>query len=137
MSIADRKILVVDDNTDVRELIVFVLDQGGFATHSAKDGPSALAVINEIPLDLILLDVMMPGMSGLEVLHDIRRPSRDINQQVPTVMISAMAQAQDLEEAMSSGATSYIVKPFRPNVLLQRVKELLNHTGENTELTRS
>jgi CheY-like chemotaxis protein len=132
-----RKILVVDDNTDVRELIVFVLDQGGYITHSAKDGPSALEVIDEIPLDLVLLDVMMPGMSGLEVLQDIRRSGRELNQEVPTVMISAMAQAQDLEEAMSSGATSYIVKPFRPNVLLQRVTDLLNKSSEITELTHS
>jgi CheY-like chemotaxis protein len=137
VKLAERQILVVDDNTDVRELIIFVLDQEGFVTHSAKDGPSALEVINQTPLDLILLDVMMPGMSGLEVLQDIRRQDRDLNQKVPTVMISAMAQAQDLEEAMSSGATSYIVKPFRPNVLLQRVTDLLNQTGEMTELARS
>lgn len=125
---------MVDDNTDVRELILFVLDEGGYITHAAKDGPSALAVIDEVPLDLVLLDVMMPGMSGIEVLRDIRRARREVNREVPTVMISAMAQTQDLEEAMSSGATSYIVKPFRPHVLLQQVTDLLSQTEKKMEL---
>lgn len=134
MGDSTRKILVVDDNTDVRELILFVLDEGGYTTLAAKDGSSAIEVLNEVPVDLVLLDVMMPGMSGIDVLRDIRRAERELNREVFTVMISAMAQAQDLEEAMAAGATSYIVKPFRPHALLQQVSELLSQTKEKSEL---
>jgi len=137
MSHAGGHILVVDDNTDVRELIVFILDEGGYQTLPAKDGPSALALLDEVPMDLVLLDVMMPAMSGIEVLEDIRRPDRALNRDVPVVMISAMAQNQDLEEAMSSGATSYVVKPFRPHVLLEKVAELLGGSKDMKELIHS
>ncbi|MCX6430131.1 MAG: response regulator [Actinobacteria bacterium] len=137
MSHGARQILVVDDNTDVRELIVFILDEGGYRTLPAKDGPSALALINEVPVDLVLLDVMMPAMSGIEVLEDIRQPDRVLNRDVPVVMISAMAQNQDLEEAMAAGANSYVVKPFRPHVLLEKVAELLGGSKDMKELVRS
>lgn len=75
MSQDSRRILVVDDNQDVRDLVVHILSADGFHVYSAVDGDNALAILNSNPVDLVLLDVMMPGKSGLEVLAEIRSGS--------------------------------------------------------------
>ena len=121
-----EKILVVEDNKDVRELIAFILSKEDYVLYEANDGLSALAMAREIMPRLILLDVMMPGISGLEVLQEIRRDKNKKVNQALVVMITAKSQPKDIETALSYGATSYVIKPFRPAALVEKVQRLLH-----------
>lgn len=120
-----EEILVVEDNQDVRELIMAILSEEGYVLHAAHDGTSALAIAREIKPKLILLDVMMPGISGLEVLQEIRRDKDKGVRDALVVMITAKSQPQDIETALLYGATSYVIKPFRPAALIEKVHRLL------------
>ena len=121
-----EQILVVEDNKDVRELITYILSKEGYVLHEAHDGLSALAMAREFTPKLILLDVMMPGISGLEVLQEIRRDKdRNVNEAL-VLMITAKSQPEDIETALLYGATSYIIKPFRPAALIEKVYRLLH-----------
>ena len=121
-----KQILVVEDNRDVREFISFVLAKEDYILHEAHDGLAALALAREFKPDLILLDIMMPGISGLEVLQEIRR-DKDLEVRGALVLIiTAKSQPQDIETALMHGATSYLIKPFRPAALVEKVYRLLH-----------
>ena len=119
-------ILVVDDNDDIRGLLLLVLEKEGYEVHIAVDGEEALEKAQLIKPDLILLDVMMPKLSGLEVLSALRKHSDKKISEVPVMMITAKSALADVDQAGLWGATSYIVKPFRPLDLRQKVLDLLN-----------
>lgn len=121
----EKRILVVDDNQDVRELVLHILSADGFHVFSAADGESALAILHSNLVDLVLLDVMMPGKSGLEVLSEIRTGSKKSIQEIPVVMMTAKSTVEDIDLALSLGATSYIVKPFRGTSIREKVRALL------------
>jgi len=121
-----EQILVVEDNKDVRELITFILAKEGYVLHEAHDGLSALAIAREFKPKLILLDVMLPGISGLEVLQEIRRDKNKGVGEALVLMITAKSQPQDIETALLFGATSYVIKPFRPAALVEKVQHLLH-----------
>ena len=121
----NQLILVVDDNQDIRDLISLILEEEGYSVISAEEGTSALALINEKEPTLVLLDVMMPGISGLEVLRQLRASKRSQVSQTPVIMITAKSQSTDIDEALEAGATSYIVKPFRADALLEKVQSFL------------
>ena len=118
-------ILVVDDNQDIRDLISLILEEEGYSVISAEEGASALALIKEKEPTLVLLDVMMPGISGLEVLRQLRASKRSQVSQTPVIMITAKSQSTDIDEALELGATSYIIKPFRADALLEKVQSFL------------
>ena len=121
-----KSILVVDDNEDIRNLLTLVLENEGYLVTQGVDGGECLEIIQDKPFDLILLDVMMPGLSGIEVLKAIRgNKDKKINQ-LPICMITAKSSIEDIDEALEHGATSYIVKPFRPIALAEKVNALLN-----------
>jgi DNA-binding response OmpR family regulator len=126
MSQEVQKVLVVDDNQDVRELIVHILNADGFHVYAAIDGENALAILNSNPVDLVLLDVMMPGMSGLDVLKEIRTGSNKKIREVPVMMITAMSSTDDVDQALAIGANSYVVKPFRGTTIREKVRKILN-----------
>jgi DNA-binding response OmpR family regulator len=126
MSQEVQKVLVVDDNQDVRELIVHILNADGFHVYSAIDGENALAILNSNPVDLVLLDVMMPGMSGLDVLKEIRTGSNKKIREVPVMMITAMSSTDDVDQALAIGANSYVVKPFRGTTIREKVRKILD-----------
>lgn len=126
-----RKILVVDDNQDIRELVMHILDADGFHVFSAADGENALAILKSNQMDLILLDVMMPGTSGLELLMEIRTGSLKSHREVPVIMITAMATTEDIDKALAIGANSYIVKPFRGALIREKVRLILNLPTSN------
>ena len=126
MSQEVQKVLVVDDNQDVRELIVHILNADGFHVYAAVDGENALAILNSNPVDLVLLDVMMPGMSGLEVLKEIRTGSNKKVREVPVMMITAMSSTDDVDQALAIGANSYVVKPFRGATVREKVRKILD-----------
>ncbi len=121
----NQLILVVDDNQDIRDLISLILEEEGYSVISAEEGTSALALIKEKEPTLVLLDVMMPGISGLEVLRQLRASKRSQVSQTPVIMITAKSQSTDIDEALEAGATSYIVKPFRADALLEKVQSFL------------
>jgi two-component system response regulator MtrA len=121
MSRNSSTILVVDDNQDIRDLITIILEDEGYAILSASEGEAALRAISIHNPDLVLLDVMMPGKSGIEILKEIRGADNS----VPVVMITAKSQGGDIDQAIAAGATSYIVKPFRADVLLEKIQPLL------------
>lgn len=126
-----RRVLVVDDNQDIRELVAHILDADGFHVFSAENGEGALAILRSNEIDLILLDVMMPGTSGLEVLAEIRTGSLKRLREVPVIMITAMASTDDVDKALAIGANSYIVKPFRGALIREKVRAILESSTNN------
>jgi DNA-binding response OmpR family regulator len=121
MSNDPRHILVVDDNEDIRSLLSLVLQKEGYVVFLASHGSEAIEIVKNNALDLVLLDVMMPGLSGLEVLANIRANKDKKKSEIPVMMITAKSTINDIDEAVDSGATSYIIKPFRNENLLQKV----------------
>jgi CheY-like chemotaxis protein len=126
MSQEIQSILVVDDNQDIRDLVVHILSADGFHLYSAADGESALAILNGNSIDLVLLDVMMPGISGLEVLDHIRNGSNKNIREIPVMMITAKSSTEDIDKALAIGANSYVVKPFRGATIREKVRTILD-----------
>ena len=127
MATTERKrILVVDDNESIRNLIVLMLDNPNYEVLALSSGQQALSVISDFSPDLVLLDVMMPQMSGIEVLTAIRNSRKQALNEVPVVMITAKSLTTDIDKAIELGATSYIVKPFRSHTLINLVAKSLS-----------
>ncbi len=116
-------VLVVDDDPDVRELIAFKLRALGFTIDIAPDGEAGLAAALAAPPGLILLDVMMPKMSGLDVTRELRANSDTAG--TPIILLTAKAQEADVARGFSLGATDYVIKPFSPRDLVNRVQAVL------------
>lgn len=131
MSQGVQNILVVDDNVDVRDLVVHFLSSDGFHVFSASNGDEALAILKSNPVNLVLLDVMMPGKSGLEVLEEIRTHSNKSVRDVPVMMITAKSSTEDIDAALATGANSYVVKPFRATTIREKVRTILEINIEN------
>ena len=117
------RVLVADDEKDIRRLVVFTLQRSGFEVIEAADGRQALALALENPPDLILLDVMMPFMSGYEVCRELR--AKPEMQHIPILFLSAKAQNYEIGEGLEAGANDYLVKPFIPRELAAKVKQLM------------
>lgn len=111
------KILIVDDDEAITGLLREVLQAEGFATHESLSGQEALAALSDGDFDLVLLDVMMPGMNGFETCQRIREDS-----DVPVVFLTARNEESDTVLGFSLGADDYIVKPFKPRELVARVR---------------
>lgn len=114
------KILIVDDNPEIREIIEILLTGEGFETVQAKDGMTALKILNQIEFDLIILDIMMPGMNGYQTCLEIRKSSN-----TPILFLSARTKDSDKTLGFSSGGDDYLAKPFSYNELVSRVKALI------------
>lgn len=117
------KILVVDDEKKIVDLVRTYLERDGFQVIEAYDGPSALDAFRRQSPDLVILDVMLPGMDGLEVCRDIRRSSS-----VPVIMLTARSEDVDKLVGLELGADDYITKPFSPRELVARVRAVLRRT---------
>jgi CheY-like chemotaxis protein len=130
MSRPTRSILIVDDNDDVRELLLNFLEQDSYRLYSANNGDSALALLHSERIDLLLLDVMMPGISGVELLKKIKSSHFPTNPDLPVIMVTARSGSDDIEEAMAAGAHSYIVKPFRGEEIRKQVADVLTLVEE-------
>lgn len=117
------QILVVDDDANLREIVVLKLQLAGFETHAVNDGEAGLAAAQERAPDLIVLDWMMPKMTGLEVSRALREDTR--TSEIPIIMLTAKAQVDDLRRGFDAGATDYMVKPFNPSELVARVSAAL------------
>lgn len=113
-------ILIVDDNPEIREIIEILLTGEGFTTFKAEDGMTALKLINEQDFDLIILDIMMPGINGYQTCLEIRKTSN-----APILFLSARTKDSDKTLGFSSGGDDYLAKPFSYNELISRVKALI------------
>lgn len=116
----DSRILIVDDNPEIREVVTILLEGEGFVTEEAGDGEAALKKIKEKPYDLILLDVMMPGLNGYQTCVEIRKTTN-----TPILFLSARSQVEDKTMGFLSGGDDYLPKPFSYQELLGRVKALV------------
>ncbi|MCL5734224.1 MAG: response regulator transcription factor [Actinobacteria bacterium] len=117
-------ILVVDDDENLRRLIAAYLEREGYDVMEAADGPSALASVEDREPELVLLDLMLPGITGLEVARRIRA-----GRTTPILMLTARASEEDMLAGFEAGADDYLVKPFSPKVLVARVKAVLRRAG--------
>lgn len=117
-------VLVAEDDMDIRELVVFKLEQNGYDVVAVPDGEAALASIRENPPHLAILDIMMPGRSGLDVLHEIRldKALGDVR----VILLTARSRDLDVDAGFSTGADDYVIKPFSPRELVHRVESLLS-----------
>jgi len=122
----EKKILTVDDSPSVRKLVEFTLKSKGFQVASAEDGMAALEIMANEQFDAIVLDINMPRMNGLEFLEKVK--SNDAYASIPVIMLTTEGQEEDQDKAMDLGATAYIVKPFKPTLLLRIVDKTLAST---------
>ena len=109
---AAPRIVVADDEADIRRLTVFTLQRRGYTVLEATAGDTALDLIRAEQPDLAVLDVMMPGLSGLEVAHALSQDSATAR--IPVILLSAKGQASEVQQGLASGARFYMVKPFSP-----------------------
>ncbi len=115
------KVLVVEDEADIRDLIHFNLFKEKFSVQLCEDGISALKVFKKFSPDLVLLDLMLPGKSGLEICKEIK----SIDENCLVIMVTARGEEEDIVKGFEMGADDYISKPFSPKVLIARVKAVL------------
>jgi len=122
-----NNILVVEDEEELRNLLVFNLEREGFKALGVENANEALIAIEHSPCDLILLDLMLPGLNGIEFLRIIRNKDRARN--IPVIIVSAKNREPDIVNALESGADDYVTKPFSMKVLVARVNALLRRAG--------
>lgn len=118
-------ILIVEDEPQLAEVLEAYAKQEGYRTERAADGVSALSLYRAAAPDLVLLDVMLPGQSGLEVLKTMRSEGKH----TPVIMVTARAEESDQIVGLELGADDYVVKPFRPREVMARIKAVLRRTG--------
>lgn len=118
-----QRILVVEDEASIREMVCLVLEQQGFKVLQAPDYESAVAQLVAPWPDLILLDWMLPGGSGLQFIRHLRRET--LTREIPVIMLTARGEEEDRVRGLESGADDYVTKPFSPKELVARIKALL------------
>lgn len=129
---ASANILVVEDEPAVREMLRFVLEQDGFSVHEVEDAETARERINAQAPDLLLLDWMLPGASGVELARGLKRDP--LTREIPIIMLTARGEEDDKVRGLESGADDYVTKPFSTRELLARIRTVLRraapHAGE-------
>lgn len=123
-----RQILVVDDEAGARTLIAIMLERGGFGVLKADGAREALDVLDQHDPDLIILDVMMPGMDGIELCQTIR--AREATGKTPVLILSARGDAQSIIRGIEAGANDYLQKPILHNDLVAKVRSMLGQGVE-------
>jgi len=122
-----QKILVIDDESSIRDMLRMALEAGSFSVNEANNATSAQDEIERQTPDLILLDWMMPGTSGVELLRRLRK--HEVHRSIPIIMLTAKDDDEHSIQALDAGADDYITKPFSPRALLARINALLRRTG--------
>ena len=129
-----KSILVIDDEEDIRELLEYNLTKEGFRVYTQPDGSSGLKVIRERKPDLIILDLMLPGLDGLDVCRIVKN-DKDLNH-IPIVMLTAKGEEEDVITGLELGADDYITKPFSMYILIARIKAIFRRMeSRSTEST--
>lgn len=124
MEASGHTILVADDDDDIRALVILRLQRFGFEVVAAADGEQALALARDRSPDLAILDVTMPGLTGLEVTRALR--ADEATKGIPVLLLTARVQDADLAAGLEAGASGYVRKPFQPAELLARIEEALD-----------
>ncbi|AQS56637.1 MAG: response regulator transcription factor [Novibacillus thermophilus] len=124
-----ERILVVDDEARIRRLVRMYLEREGYEIEEAEDGDTALAKALETDYDLILLDLMLPGMDGIDVCQELRKKKA-----TPVIMLTARGEETNRIQGFEVGADDYVVKPFSPRELVHRVKALLRRSSATAYL---
>jgi two-component system response regulator PhoP len=119
------RLLVIEDDTTLRESLVEKLAQAGFAVEQAADGKEGLYFALEYPIDLAVVDLGLPGMSGLDIIREARRQGKDF----PILILTARDRWEDKVDGLDAGADDYVVKPFQPEEVIARVNALLRRSG--------
>jgi phosphate regulon transcriptional regulator PhoB len=123
-----KKILVVDDEPDLVELVSYNLKKEGFKVFTAPDGEDALEKVRKGPFDLIILDLMLPGIQGVELCRMLRGNPK--TEAIPIIMLTAKGEVSDKIRGLETGADDYMTKPFSPKELVARVQAILRRTGK-------
>ena len=123
-----KSILVVDDEEDILELVRFNLDREGFSVICAATGEEAWRVLMAKPVDLVVLDLMLPGMDGLELTRRMKKDAK--KSLVPIMMLTAKGEEADIVAGLELGADDYVTKPFSPRVLVARVRALFRRYSQ-------
>ena len=121
----ERKVVVVEDDINIAELLRLYLEKDGFTVTVSHDGAEGLRLAEEIKPDLVMLDIMLPGMDGWQVCKRLRQTSK-----VPIIMLTAKGETEDKVQGLEMGADDYIVKPFEVKELLARIHAVLRRTGD-------
>jgi len=121
-------ILVVEDEDSIRAMLLLVLEQAGFIAHAASDAKAAQAVLDQTPVDLILLDWMLPGISGAEWARRLRKESA--YQELPIILLTARGEEEDKVRGFDVGVDDYMTKPFSPKELIARIRAVLRRSGK-------
>lgn len=124
-------ILVVDDDERIRDLVCRYLSDHGFVTLPAEDAEVARQMMDQFVIDAIVLDVMMPGESGVAFTESLREKKRTEN--IPVLLLTAMGEARDRIDGLSAGADDYLPKPFEPEELVLRLKSILKRAPDQSE----
>ncbi|MBN1409560.1 MAG: response regulator transcription factor [Spirochaetales bacterium] len=119
---AQGTVLIVDDDKQIRELITFNLSREGYRSLTAKSGEEAILLVEKHRPDLIVLDLMLPGIDGLTVCRKVKENA--VTSQIPVLMLTAKSEDSDVVLGLEMGADDYLTKPFSPRVLLARIKSL-------------
>tara|TARA_B100000929_G_C15500035_1_gene417148 strand:- start:1360 stop:2037 length:678 start_codon:yes stop_codon:yes gene_type:complete len=131
MTLSMSHILIVDDDDKIRDLLKDFLTDNNFLTSTAVNAEEALEKLNFISFDLIIIDIMMPGMNGYELTKKIRESTL-----VPLIHLTAMGETENIIHGLEIGADDYIGKPFEPKELLLRIKNILNKTSKKPNKER-
>ena len=131
---ARESILVVEDDQDLLDLVAYQLETQGYVVHQAPDGERGFALaVNHCP-DLIVLDVMLPGMNGLDAFRKLRQDP--VTRQIPVILLTAKSDETDIELGLELGVDDYITKPYSPRIFLARVRSTLRrHEAHRTNST--
>jgi len=124
----NKKILIVDDEPDIVTLVSYNLKKEGFAVESVSDGGEALDIIKKRDFDLVILDLMLPGLHGMEICRILRSNAKTAH--LPIIMLTARGEEADRIKGLETGADDYLTKPFSPRELIARIKAVLRRSGE-------
>ncbi|MDP3702941.1 MAG: response regulator [Candidatus Omnitrophota bacterium] len=131
MSAQPARILVADDDPDLRDILRSILEPAGFTVSESMDGESALHAIRGEPPDLVIIDYLMPGLTGPEVCTQLKQDL--LLRHLPVIMLTGKSEVQDKVHGINAGADDYLIKPFEPKELLARVQMVLRRTSQDLE----
>jgi DNA-binding response OmpR family regulator len=123
-----QRVLVVEDEVDIQDVLRYNLTRSGFIVQTASDGPTGLSLARESTVDLVVLDLMLPGMDGIEVCRRLRKDS-----DVPVIMLTARVEEVDKIVGLEIGADDYLVKPFSVRELIARIRSVLRRYTPNVD----
>lgn len=127
VQMSQKRILVIEDERPIREMLAFNLGRAGYEVHPVEDGRTARAAIADHYPDVVLMDWMLPDISGLELTRQLKRDPD--TREIPVIMVTARTEEDDRVTGLDGGADDYIVKPFSPRELLARIRVALRHSA--------